>query len=361
MKLTQTNLLQNQYEKLIFYISLGRITFLTFQEKLFLLKNIDSANTLALLSIEDIETKVGRHISKKSVWNGKQNLLYAKEIVRICQSMEIEPLFYFEESYPSLLKEITDPPFILYCRGNTQLLNQTSVSVVGTRRLSQNGKKAAVSFAYDACLSGCTVISGLANGADGYAHQGVLNAYFDCKEKGLCVENLGKTIAVLPSGIDDVVPYGHKKMAAQILQTGGLLVSEFEPRSVTEKWHFVARNRIIAALSPATVVIEAPAGSGALITADFALEWGKDVMIHSAAFSQNAQTIAQIVKSDLEKDHAQGKVSNYKLENDLNKYLEAGAPVINDYEEYCKTLLLVPGERIQKENKNPSCIQGELF
>lgn len=359
MKLTQIN--SNEYELLLFYISLGRMNFLSFQEKLFLLKNLDSYNTLALLSIEDIELKLDRKISKKANWNGEKNLLYSKNIIKICQALNIEPLFCFEAEYPSMLKEISDPPFVLYCRGNISLLNLLCVSVVGTRHLSQNGKQAALDFTYDAALSGCNVVSGLANGADGYAHQGVLNAYFDCKEKGIDVNKLGKTIAVLPSSIDEIVPYGHKKMAAQILETDGLIISEFEPGSVTEKWHFVARNRIIAALSVATVVIEAPAGSGALITADFALENGKDVMIHKSAFSENAKKIAGYVKSDLEKKHAMGQVSKHKLENSIEKYIEAGAPVINDYEDYCKTITQRPGEKKLKEKKIPSCIQGELF
>ena len=105
-----------------------------------------------------------------------------------------------------------------------------------------------------------------------------MDAYFDYIETGLDASALGKTIAVLPSAIDEVLPASHKRLAAQILQTGGLLLSEYEPGRVMEKWHFVARNRIIAGLSPATIVVEAPAGSGSLITADFALEMGRDVM-----------------------------------------------------------------------------------
>ena len=136
---------------------------------------------------------------------------------------------------------------------------------------------------------------------------------------------LGKTIAVLPSSIDEILPASHKRMAAQIIQSGGLLVSEYEPGMGMAKWHYVERNRIIAALSPATVVIEAPAGSGALITADFALEYGRDVMFHEIAFCENAQKVSHLVYTDLEKAHAKGTVSRYKLENTPEKYLEAGA------------------------------------
>ena len=359
MKLTQTNSFTK--ESLLFYISLGRISFLNFQEKLFLLKNIDSSNALALLSIEDIENLVNRKFSKRVIWDGKKNLLMAEAILSRCQKLNIEIIFYFEDSYPPLLKEISDPPFLMYCRGNSDLLKSSGVSVVGTRRLTQNGKQAAVDFAYDAILSGSNVISGLANGADGYAHQGAINAYFDCKEHNFGLDKIGRTIAVLPSAIDEIVPYNHKKLAAQIIQTGGLLVSEFEPGTITEKWHFVARNRIIAALSTATVVIEAPSGSGALITADFALEYNRDVFFHEVAFSHNAVQIDSIVKSDLEKKHAEGTVSKYKLENSIKKFIDNGAPVIKDYEDFCKVQIMPPGEKNKQENKNPPCIQGELF
>lgn len=359
MKLTQTNSFDK--ESLLFYISLGRISFLTFQEKLFLLKNLDSSNALALLSIEDIENLIDRKISKKVNWDGKRNLLMAETVIQRCQLLNIEVLFIFEDSYPQLLKEIPDPPFLIYCRGNSELLKKSSVSVVGTRSLSQNGKQAAVAFSYEAALSGCNIISGLANGADGYAHQGAINAFFDCKEQGLELSKVGRTIAVLPSAIDNIVPYNHKKLAAQIIQTDGLLISEFEPGVITEKWHFVARNRIIAALSNATVVIEAPSGSGALITADFALEYNRDVFFHEVAFSENAMKIENIVKSDLEKKHAQGTVSKYKLENCIKKFIDAGAPVIKGYEDFCKVQLMPPEEKNRVENKNPPCIQSELF
>lgn len=358
MKLIPTDTFNN--DSLLLYISLGRIGFLTFQEKIFLLNNLDSSNSLALLSIEDIEKLLDRKISRNAAWNGLYNLNCAKAAIRRCAALDIQILFHFEDSYPALLKEISDPPFMLYCRGDISLLQQPGVSVVGTRKLTQNGKAAASGFAYDAVLSGMNVVSGLAHGADGYAHQGAINAFFDCNEQKIDMSKLGRTIAVIPSAIDEIVPYGHKKMAAQILQTGGLLVSEFEPGSITEKWHFVARNRIIAGLTSSTVVIEAPAGSGSLITADFALEYNRDLFFHQVAFTQNAMEIAGIVKSDLEKAHAAGKVSSYKLENQIQKFIEAGAPVIKDYEEFCK-VLADPPEKNREENKNPPCIQGELF
>ena len=159
----------------------------------------------------------------------------------------------------------------------------------------------------------------------------------------------------MPSSIDEIVPFSNKKLAGQILQTGGLIISEYEPRMTITNWHFVKRNRIIAGLSFATVVVEAPAGSGALITVDFALENGRDVYFHKVCFSDNAKQIASIVKNQLETDFSMGKVSKYKKENTVEKYLEAGAPIIESYEDYCAACNEVPGQRHIKQ------MQGTLF
>ena len=162
-------------------------------------------------------------------------------------------------------------------------------------------------------------------------------------------------MAVLPCGIDEVVPWNNKRLAATILETGGCLVSEYGPGSPVGKWNFVERNRIVAGLSESVVVIQAPAGSGALITADFALENGRDVYFHEAAFCESAKRISETVKSRLEKEHALGRVSRFKMENTPERFLSAGAPVIKDYNDYCIALTECPGIR----SINP--VQGELF
>lgn len=347
-----------QYTKnngqLLLHLFLGRITFLSFQEKIFLSKNLDSSYSLALLSIEDISKLLGRKFNQRVIWDGKENLHMAEVSLAACQRLHIKILLHSDEDYPELLRQIPDPPYILFCRGDSKILSEKSVSVVGTRRFSQYGKHSAIDFAYQAVLDGCNVVSGLANGIDGFAHQGAVNAWFDFLEKGDDVSKLGKTIAVLPSAIDEIVPYGHRKLAETILKSGGCLISEYGPGIEMATWHFVARNRIIAGLSPSTLVIEAPTGSGALITADFALENGRDVMFHQAAFESVANEISSVVKRQLEIEHATGQVSKYKMENTPQKYLNAGAPVIKDYKDYCEALGEMPGKRSVS-------VQGELF
>lgn len=132
-------------------------------------------------------------------------------------------------------------------------------------------------------------------------------------------------------------------------------MSEYAPGTPTQKRNFVARNRIVAGLSEATVVIEAPNGSGALITADFALEEGRDVFFHQVAFGEAAESISRTVKSGLEKDFAVGRVSKFKLENCPERFLKAGAPVIKDYKDFCVALTEMPGQR------SAVPLQGELF
>lgn len=347
-------------DKLILQISLNRIRFLSVREKIFLEKNLDSSNHLALLSIEEIEKILGRSINKRAVWDGKENLHAAEVALHRCKSLGIGILLYSDSGYPEILKQIPDPPYLLFYRGNISILTGKTVSVVGSRRVTTQGKNASRKFGYDASVNGCNVVSGLANGVDGESHQGSVDAYFDYLEQGKDTSSLGKTIAVLPGSIDEIVPAGHKNLASKIVQSGGCLISEYEPGIGMANWHFVARNRIIAGMSPATVVIEAPPGSGSLITADFALENGRDVMFHQCAFSTLAKQVSEKVEKQLDGDFAAGLVSKYKRENTTEKYLEAGAPVISDFKDYLVCLQEVPGKRsgIKKEEKS---VQGLLF
>ncbi|MCR5187818.1 MAG: DNA-protecting protein DprA [Treponema sp.] len=318
-------------------------------------KKLDSSRSLALLSIEEIEKIINRKLQKRVLWDGLENLRMAERAFLYCDKFNIKILLNEDPSYPELLRQISDPPYLLFCRGDEGLLAKNNISIVGTRRLSNPGRSAAKAFAFDAVMDSCNVVSGLATGADAYAHQGAIDAFFDCDEKNADLSKLGRTIAVLPSGIDDIIPSCNKKLAGQILQTGGCIISEYEPKMEMANWHFVGRNRIIAGLSAATVVIEAPDGSGALITADFALEYNRDLLFHKVGFNEQALYISGLVRKDLEAKYAAGKVSKYKKQNTMTRYLDSGALVIEDYKDYCKALIESPGSR--------ACIpeQGLLF
>jgi DNA processing protein len=166
---------------------------------------------------------------------------------------------------PPLLRAIHDPPKRLYLRGAGEqgLLSRVAVAVVGARACSPYGSQVARLLGRELAAAGIVVVSGLARGIDGEAHRGAL-------------ETAGNTVAVLGCGIDRDYPAAHTELARKIAERS-LLVSEYEPGVEPAPWRFPARNRIIAGLCAATVVVEARERSGALITADFALEEGREV------------------------------------------------------------------------------------
>ncbi|MGH3113530.1 MAG: DNA-processing protein DprA [Gaiellaceae bacterium] len=168
------------------------------------------------------------------------------------------------QGYPPLLGELHDPPPRLFLRGGpAELLARPAVAIVGARSCSSYGAQVARELARDLAAAGVVVVSGLARGIDGEAHRGALAGG-------------GVTVAVLGCGIDRDYPRSHAELARRIAEEG-LVVSEYPLGVEPAPWRFPARNRIIAGLSLATVVVEARERSGALITADFALELGRDV------------------------------------------------------------------------------------
>jgi DNA processing protein len=169
------------------------------------------------------------------------------------------------EDLPELLRQIHDPPRRLFLRGSASadVLEQAAVAIVGARACSPYGSQVARMLGRELAAAGLIVVSGLARGVDGEAHRGALEAG-------------GITVAVLGCGIDRDYPAVHAELARRICERG-LVVSEYEPGVEPAPWRFPARNRIIAGLSAATVIVEARERSGALITADFALEDGREV------------------------------------------------------------------------------------
>lgn len=330
---------QNNLE---FLVSIARISFLSLAEKINLLKNIDSASSLALLSIDEISALCGRALRIKK-WDGNRNYHESVREAKIIEAKKIGFALYTDALYPSLLREIPDAPFMLFYIGDISILSGKTVSVVGTRHVTPDGKAAAHDFAYDAVTEGVTVVSGLAFGADAAAHSGAVDAYFDSIERGGGKAASGKTAAVLPCGCDTVVPKSNARLAHNILRSGGCILSEYVPGTESMPWRFVQRNRIIAALSPATIVVQAANGSGALITAQFALEYNRELMFHAAALSEAARKIGEASLRRLQKDFALGNISRSKLENSPEKFLEAGAPVIKNYKDFCVCLKELPG------------------
>ena len=177
--------------------------------------------------------------------------------------------------YPARLREIPNPPTQLYCTGNTELLKERSIGVVGARKNTVYGKNVALMIGRRLAESGLAVTSGLALGIDGYSHEGALEAD-------------GKVIGVLGSGIDHMTPQRNRRLMMKGLENGGLVVSEYPPEEEGFKGNFPARNRIISGLSEALVVVEAGLDSGSLITAKHAAEQGRTV--YAVPGNINSQT-----------------------------------------------------------------------
>ena len=180
------------------------------------------------------------------------------------QQHQITLLSLASPDYPELLKQIADPPPLLYARGNCALLNRPQLAMVGSRKTSSQGLENAYAFARVLAASGFTISSGLAAGIDSRCHRGALDVG-------------GDTLAVLGTGIDGVYPAGNRELLAEIAERG-LLLSEFPIGTGPRRQHFPKRNRIISGMSLGVLVVEAALRSGSLITARLALEQNREVM-----------------------------------------------------------------------------------
>jgi len=202
---------------------------------------------------------------KKFQANPNVKIKQAEETLEQLKMLSINLICVDDKNYPALLKTTYQPPPLLYVQGNLENLSLPQLAIVGSRNPTSSGRENAFRFARALANTGFAITSGLAIGIDGAAHQGAL------------AELQGKTIAVLGSGIDKVYPKRHQALAANILDSGGTLLSEFPMSTDPHASHFPRRNRIISGLSLGVLVIEAAIKSGSLITARYALQQGREV------------------------------------------------------------------------------------
>lgn len=180
------------------------------------------------------------------------------------EDVGIKWMSLYDDNYPSLLKQIYDPPVVLYYKGTIKPSDEKAIAVVGTRKMTGYGKAVTEKFTKGLVAAGLTIVSGLARGIDTVAHKTAIVAG-------------GKTVAVFGSGLNIIYPLENNSLVEEIINSGGAIISEFPPDYPLAPGNFPLRNRIISGLSLATLVVEAAENSGSLITARLALEQGRDV------------------------------------------------------------------------------------
>ncbi len=201
----------------------------------------------------------------------------------LAKRLGLNILIQDDPEYPQILKQISSPPLALYVKGEIIEQDESALAIVGSRLASFSGLSLAEKFAADLAVRGITIISGLARGVDTAAHQGALKVN-------------GRTIAVMGSGFNQLYPVENKKVAEEISENGAV-ISEFCLDEKPLNYNFPRRNRIVSGLSRGVVVVEAAQNSGALITADFALEQGRDVFaLPGKIDARNSAGTNQLIK-----------------------------------------------------------------
>ncbi len=204
-------------------------------------------------------------------------------VIASCEACGCEIITFDDPNYPQLLKEIHDPPLVLFVKGNIGILNHSQIAIIGSRSSTASGRDMAQSFAQQLVEKGIAITSGLAIGIDAHAHRGCLNAK-------------GVTVAVVATGLDTVYPIRNKSLAKEICQSGAI-VSEFPPGTPAKAGHFPRRNRIISGMSYGVLVVEAAMKSGSLITARMAMEQNREIFaVPHSIYNQQAKGCHWLIK-----------------------------------------------------------------
>ncbi len=214
-------------------------------------------------TLTELEAAGLRAVSAQSLATGQSAELAQEELAR-AQSAGADVIVMDDPAYPSQLKQIYDPPLVLYVRGNVAALSQPGIALVGTRHPTPYGSGMAERLACDLAVRGLVIFSGLARGVDTAGHRGAISAK-------------GKTVAVLGTGIDVIYPKENSRLVEQIVAMGGAIISEFPVNTFAAPQNFPIRNRIISGISIGVLVVEAGEYSGTRITARCALEQNRDV------------------------------------------------------------------------------------
>jgi DNA processing protein len=265
----------------IIQIFISRIPTLSTSERICITNMFSSVKDLIKLNSRDLKSALGR-LRSGLIFKPLEILDESESILNTVIKSDIDIIDFGSANYPPLLREIYNPPFLIYKRG-ADIRNIPSIAVVGTRRPTQTALRAAFNLGLEIADYDIYLVSGLAAGIDCTAHKGVLS-------------RKGNTIAVLGNGIDFIYPSENMTLGQAIVNNGGIILSEYAPGTPPVKYNFPARNRIISGLCQSLVVVEAPEKSGALISAEFALDQGRAVYIHRCSLdSRNGAGCRQLL------------------------------------------------------------------
>ncbi len=248
-----------------------------------LLDRFDSAAGILAASPRDLTDVEGVGVALARQLRSAETRETAMRIIETCNTQGIRILRPSQAEFPRLLKEIPDPPNILYVRGQLRTTDALAVAIVGTRSASQYGRSQSERFSRSLARAGLTIVSGLARGIDAAAHHGALEAS-------------GRTIGVLSSGVAEIYPPQHQELGQRIIRQGAL-ISEMPPGTRPRKGMFPQRNRLISGLTLGTIVMEAAERSGALITSRLAGEQGREVFaLPSMVTAPNSRGCHQLIR-----------------------------------------------------------------
>ena len=247
-----------------YWVWFSRINILNCLQKERLIEKFETPENIWKLSKIELQEKTDLSECEIDEILKKEYREDLEKYVDYMRKNDIKMITILDKNYPLKLKHIYDKPVILFARGNIDLLSEKSIAIVGCRDCTEYGQNISKKLAYDLSKNDFCIVSGLARGIDKFAHLGALEAN-------------GKTVAVIGNGLDNIYPYENKNLCERIIQNNGLIVTEYIIGTKPSKMNFPARNRIISGLSDGVIVVEAKEKSGALITAEFALEQGKEV------------------------------------------------------------------------------------
>jgi DNA processing protein len=260
-----------------------------------------------LLKIPGIGPKIAAQII------GFKNFQQAEKEVKFMEQYKIKPIFFLDKDYPQRLKDIPDAPFLLYFKGNTDLNVQRMIAIVGTRKATDYGRATTDRLTEELKSYNATIVSGLAYGIDYTAHRSSL-------KYGM------PTIGVMATGLDTIYPAAHRNLVTSMLEQGGGIISEYPSGGLPDKDRFPERNRIVAGMTDAIIVVESPKKGGSLITAEIANSYNREVFavpgragdeqsmgcnhyikINKACLAEQASDIAYIMGWDTEQKPAKSR------------------------------------------------------